>query len=151
MAYCTADDVIDRISAAGLVYVADDDGSGSVTADEESASVSAAISSASAEIDLALAPVALLPITASNEWLRHRAVDLAAERLAERKGQSVPFSLAEAAKRTRAWLEEVRTGRRRVPGLARPSAADGRSATEALPRVVNPAVPEEGSTWPSPS
>lgn len=145
MSYCSLQDVIDRLSATGLIYVADDDGDGTVSGPETTAAIVASILAADAEIDAALVGRTTLPISSPGDWLRHRGIDLAAERLAERKGHGVPISLAEAARRSREWLEEVRTGKRLVPGVtfAVSRTADGTSPP-GFPRVVNPSLSAEG-------
>lgn len=139
MAYCDPEDVIDRLSGTGLVYVADDDADDVASQAEQSASLDHALAAAGAEIDAALAPHVALPLAASNPWLRQRAVDLAVEHLVERKGSGVPASLAAAAARSRIWLEAVRAGKLRVPGLAYPGDSFARErGALGLPRVANP-------------
>lgn len=140
MPYCSSDDLVQRLSASGIVYLADDDGDQSASPSEQSLAIDAAIASADAEIDAALAARVTTPAPA-NDWLRHRAIDLAAERLAERKGLSVPESLAAAARRSRAWLEEVRQGTRAIPGLAASNLDSvGPAPGAGQPRVLNPEV-----------
>lgn len=142
MSYCTQQDLVDRLSAVGLAYLADDDDDGEVSGSDEERLLDAVISAADAEIDLALAPHVELPV-ASNDWLRDRAVDLASERLAERKGHAVPTGLWTAAARSRRWLDAARRGELRVPGLV--YATDGDEEWKhavGQPRVVNPTVPE---------
>jgi phage gp36-like protein len=144
MSYCSVQDVIDRLSETGVLYVADDDGNGSLSSDETQRAIRSSIDAADAEIDAALASRVTLPIGGGNEWLRYRSVDLSAERLAERKGQSVPTSLKEAARRSRQWLEEVRQGTQLVPGLtlfANPTSS-ATSSAPGSPRVANPTWPQ---------
>jgi phage gp36-like protein len=136
MSYCTRQDVVRQLSERGLAYLLDDDGDGE-TSSGELEPLDAAIESASAEIDLALRPHVHLPLVEPNVWLRDRGVDLAAERLAQRKGQDVPPSLAAAARRSRVWLEQVRTGQIRPPGLEYAADADPRARLAGLPRVLN--------------
>lgn len=137
MSYCVARDVIDRLGETGLLYAADDDGDETTGASELTSAMGSALASADAEIDAALAPRASLPIEGRHDWLRDRAVDLAAERLASRKGGAIPASLADAAERTRRWLEEIRLGRRRVPGL--PFSDDRLEPIDVgRPRLANP-------------
>lgn len=136
MSYCTREDVVRQLSERGLAYLVDDDGDDSASG-AELAALDAAVESAAAEIDLALLPHVWLPLTTPNAWLRDRAVDLACERLAQRKGQSVPASLAAAARRSRVWLEQVRTGQIRPPGLDYAGDADPRRRFAGLPRVLN--------------
>jgi phage gp36-like protein len=137
--YCSVQDVIDRLSASGVIYLADDNGDGSISNAEMLVAVQSSIDAASSEIDAALIDRISLPIAEPNEWFRHRGIDLAAERLAERKGQGVPTSLVEAARRSRDWLEEIRTGERAIPGVSPlPSAVGPTSTVAGWPRVANP-------------
>ncbi|MBX9655928.1 DUF1320 domain-containing protein [bacterium] len=143
MPYCDRQDVIDRLSASGIIYVTDDDGDNGDPTPEELGYIDQAISACDAEIDAALLPYVSIPIDGSNEWLRHRDVDLAVERVIERKGQSVPTSLKDAADRTRRWLELIRKGEMRVPGLAYPSDLSSEvDSSLGRPRVVNPTTGE---------
>lgn len=138
--YCERRDLADRLSETGLVYVADDDASQTAGAAEWSAAVDQAIRAASSEIDAAILPHADPP-SGVNEWLRQRAIDLAAEHLAERKGGQVPASLAGAALRARELLERVRLGTLRVPGLVyRHDRERDRTRGAGAPRVGNPAT-----------
>lgn len=135
MSYCTRDDLISRLSVNGLLQVADDDEDGV----SDLAILDVAILSAAAEIDAALHPYIPLPFNGTNEWLRRRAVDLAVENLSERRGGDVPSSLARSAERSRQWLEQVRLGELRVPGLDYPSDRLPDEVRQAgLPRVANP-------------
>lgn len=144
MPYCSRDDLTNRLSGTGLLFVADDDADDAVSEAEQAATLDQAISAAAAELDAALTPHVLLPLVESNEWLRHRAIDLAAEHLAERKGAAVPESLKTAAMRSREWLEKVRSGDLRVPGLTYPTDAHAREVRQlGLPRVSNPRPPDE--------
>jgi len=139
MPYCSRQDIIDRLSAGGVIYVTDDEGDDGDPSPDELAFIDQAIAACDAEVDAALLPFVSLPIGTTNEWLRHRAVDLAVERVIERKGQSVPTSLMEAAKRTRQWLDLVRKGEMRVPGLAYSSDSDTVAEVSAgWPRIINP-------------
>lgn len=143
--YCTREDLANRLSSMGLITVADDDADGVVSESEQQASLDQAIAAAAAEIDAALAPHVPIPLTEANEWLKHRAIDLAAEHLAERKGAAVPTSLRDAATRSRNWLESVRTGQLRVPRLAYPADEQSSQVRQlGLPRVVNPVPHSQG-------
>jgi phage gp36-like protein len=143
MSYCSRQDIIDRLSASGVIYVVDDDGDNNTPSPDELAYIDQAIAACDAEIDAALLPYVSIPIDGFNEWLRHRDVDLAVERVIERKGQSVPSSLKEAADRSRRWLELIRKGEMRVPGLAYASDMSGEADSSlGQPRVVNPTAGE---------
>lgn len=140
MSYCTADDVEDRLSAVGVSYLVDDNASESVDASEEGF-IQSAIDAVATEIDGALGQFFTSPRTSGsgNEWLLHRCVDLAAERLCGRKGHKVPQSITDAATRSRDWLEEVRKGDRRVPGMTYPGDSDDLiRRTMGFPMVANP-------------
>jgi phage gp36-like protein len=143
MPYCERRDLIERLSETGLLTVLDD-ADEAAQSFEASTNLDCAIAAASAEIDAAIAPWTALPFNGSSEWLRQRAIDLAAEHLAERKGAHVPASFVAAAARSRIWLDQVRLGEFRAPGLVYP--ADAFSPDErrtGLPRVVNPGSPRD--------
>lgn len=145
--YCQRKDLIDRLGETGVLFVSDDNADGVASVAEMTASLDAAIVAAAVEIDACLAPHLLLPLEIDNAWLRHRAIDLAVEHLAQRKGGSVPDSLIVAATRTRKWLDLVRGGELRVPGLEYPSDRfldERRSA--GLPRLCNPLPPKPRRT-----
>lgn len=136
-------DVLDRLSQTGVLYQLDDDNDGAYEA-ADTALVMTCIDEVCVEIDAALAPWIDVPRDAvGNEWLAVRCLDLAAERLCERKGQTPPDSIVNAARRTREWLELVRHGKNsengmRVPGLTYPTDGDTYTAINiGSPRVVN--------------
>ncbi|MBY0587104.1 DUF1320 domain-containing protein [bacterium] len=139
MTYCSVQDVVDRLSETGVLYAADDV-NGSLSSDESNRAIVSSVEAAQAEIDAALASRVSLPIVGTNEWLRYRAVDLAAERLAERKGQNVPTSLQEAARRSRQWLQEVRLGTQLVPGLSLNGPVGDAPTAPGSPRLANPNI-----------
>ena len=142
MAYCTRQDLIDRLSETGLLFVTDDDADEAASERERTASLDRAIVAAGVEIDAALLPHSDVPVTASNDWLTQRAIDLAIEHIAERKGSIVPASLAEAARRSRTWLDQVHRAQLRVPGLVYPADRFPDAVRRAgLPRLCNPDAP----------
>lgn len=141
MPYCTRQDLVDRLSGSGLLVTADDDQDGAASG-AEGAALDRAIESASAEINASLAPRGLIPWATGNAWLRDRAVDLAAERLAERRGGVAPASFTAAAGRSREWLDQVRRGELRVPDLVAPAQNADLSAPGS-PRVGNPIAPDD--------
>lgn len=145
MSYCSREDLVNRLSGTGLLFVADDDADETASEAEKQATLDQAIAAAAVELDAALTPHVPLPLTTENEWLRRRAIDLAVEHLAERKGAAVPESLAKAAQRSRQWLEMVRQGELRVPGLAYPTdALEGAVRRLGLPRIANPQIEGDG-------
>lgn len=122
--YNKQQDVIDRLSETGVLYLADDASAGSVSAAVQER-IDDARRDAAAEVDAALAPwLVVVPFSQDedslNPWLRARSIDLAAERLAERKGTVVAESITLAATRARELLEHVRTGRMRAPNVPYP-------------------------------
>jgi len=141
--YCTEQNIIDRLSLAGLMYLLDDDADESYES-ADSDIVAEAINDASDEIDVYVARWFENPRTtlSGNSWLKGRCVDIACERLCERKGQNVPASLLSAVGRTREWLAAVATGDLRIPQAVYPT--DGTNIEDlrefGLPRVSNPRV-----------
>lgn len=121
MAYCVVQDIIDRLSSTGVLYLVDDDNDGTREASEE-AYLQDAIDDISTEIDAALAPSFNTPSSlGGNIWIRARAVDLACERVCERKGQNPPTSVTAAANRSREMLDQVRRRELRVPNATYPT------------------------------
>lgn len=139
MSYCSAQDVIDRLSETGAMYCVNDDEDSSLDASESSL-IDDSIEAVATEIDAALTPWVNTPRShAGNSWLLHRCVDLAAARVVSRKGQGVPESLREEAERSRAWLDMVRTGQLRVPALTYPTDVnDLEQRRMGLPLAANP-------------
>lgn len=138
MSYCTADDLYARLGEGGVLFAADDDGDGACSPGESGRSLAMAIAAADSEIDAALASRLPLPIDMPNEWLRHRAVDLACEYLMQRRGGDTPKSVADAASRSRAWLEEIRVGKLVPPGVMFRGELASRERSRGLPRLSNP-------------
>lgn len=139
MSYCTRQDLIDRLGVQGLLYVADDDGDAWASEREQQMSLDPAIANADSQIDAALGAQVEVPVAQANEWLRHRAIDLALEHVLGNKGGPIPSAVALAADRSRRWLDEVRRGVFRVPGLVYPLDGEPRaSRPSGLPRVGNP-------------
>ena len=141
--YCVRQDIIDRLSQTGILHVSDDDAKETVGETELRRSVDPAISAAAGEIDAALIPWIEVPLSQNeddlNQWLRDRAIDLASEYIAARKGGKVPESFGKAAERSREWLKEAREGKLRVPGLVYPTDAfDLQLRVMGKPRVMNP-------------
>jgi len=139
--YCAENDIIDRLSLTGLMYLLNDDDDSSYES-PDSALVEGAISDASDEIDVYVARWFDNPRLNlfNNSWLKGRCVDIACERLCERKGQNVPTSLLNAVGRTREWLQAVAVGELRIPQAVYPTDATNIEDRRefGLPRVSNP-------------
>jgi phage gp36-like protein len=139
LAYCVVQDIIDRLSSAGVLYLVDDDNDGVLDA-SESAYIQTAIDEIATEIDAALAPSFNTPLTLDgNVWVKVRAVDLACERLCERKGQNPTQSVTLAAERSRQMLDQVRMRELRVPNAVYPGDGfDIERRKFGLPLAFNP-------------
>ena len=139
MAYCVVQDIIDRLSSTGLLVLVDDDNDATLDA-SESDYVQDAIDDISTEIDAALSTSFEDPSSLSgNVWIKVRAVDLACERICERKGATAPSSISAAAQRSRDMLDQVRMRELRVPNATYPG--DGFEIERrkfGLPRAFNP-------------
>ena len=147
MSYCSRTDLRARLSEVGIVYVADSDADGEAANNELATTSDKCIEESDTEINAALTPhfpASYLPIS-GNDWLKYRAIDIAAERMAENGGGGVPASLVTAAQRSREWLELVRKGELRVPGLTYP--VDGfleERRKLGIPRSANPCCKRRG-------
>lgn len=139
--YCSATDVTNRVTDAGVEYCADRDGDGQVGADEITAYVTPAIAYAGREIDFAVCDQ-FPPATAraqGNGFLKDIAIDLAVERLCSTGTGGIPDSVAAAAERSRALLKQIKMGAR-IPDFvypAEPQADPRYPVRPAWPRVVN--------------
>ena len=135
--YLTLADLTNRLTEAGIRYVADRNRDGVVNPAESASYLDSALQYAGNIIDGYLSG-RLNPArarVAGNAWLRDRAVDLAAWRAAGHGGRPVPQSLTEARDLALAQLQRVREGDR-IPGLEESSPANARCVTK-TPKIAN--------------
>ena len=116
--YCTASDMQQRLTAAGYEFAADRDFDQQVTDQEVTDNVTPAIEHAGTLIDAALygQTTTADARAAGNNWLKHRAVDIAVVRALENGGREVPPDLRTAHDAAIAMLDDVKDGAL-VPGL----------------------------------
>jgi phage gp36-like protein len=121
--YATLSELVSRLSAPGLKYLLDDNDNGTLDLiGDEPIYLSDALRLTAVEIDAALCPFFDMPFDGrTNDWLVRMHVDLATAWLASRKGANVAEDLKANAAQVRAWLEKIRNGEMRVPGLVYPS------------------------------
>lgn len=118
MAFCSVQDVVDRLSSTGILVLVDDDNDGILDASEEAYIEDAISYAASTEINPALMTVTASPSSyEGNETLKWWAVDLACERITQRKGASAPDPVVAAADRVRENLRAFRENRLIIPGV----------------------------------
>jgi phage gp36-like protein len=131
-AYCTQNDITNRLSADGITYRTDDN---------PPTALGDVITDAGTTIDEYLFflydPVQL----ATSDWVRERAADIATYLLCERRGNPVPPGIAAKYERTVEKLEQVRLGQRAVPNLPirkeqAPVLSNVRVRLDPFPRVV---------------
>lgn len=107
-AYCTQNDITNRLSVDGVTYRTDDD---------PPTDLGDVIVDACSQVDEYLFsqydPIQL----AQSDWVRSRAADIAAYLLCERRGNPVPPGIAAKFERTLERLERVRLGVICVPNL----------------------------------
>lgn len=90
--YCTPDNVRQRLTTAGYKFMADLDRSGSVSTGEVSDTITPAIRYAGNLIDVCVLGIgceAGVARGAANEWLRDRAIDIAAYRVSTTGGRGI--------------------------------------------------------------
>lgn len=90
--YCSAEDVRKRLTSAGYKFCADLDRSGSVNATEEADTITPAIQYAGNLIDACVLAAGCEIATArgaANQWLRDRAIDIAAYRVSTTGGRGI--------------------------------------------------------------
>ena len=133
MAYCTATDIDNVLSSTG-VDLRTDDGT-------EATLVAEVIEEADQEIEQAAHYLYTAASLATNVWVNHRAKDIAAFLLCERRGNPAPASLARKFDRAIELLEKVRIGGLLIPGAVMskalaPTMSNVRSTLRPFPRSV---------------
>ncbi len=135
--YLTITDLTNRLTDAGVKYVADRDRDGEVSPTEAAAYLTSAIVYAGNIVDGYLAEQ--LPNGTArgsgNPWLLDRAVDIAAWRAAGHGGRSVPKTLCEAKDLALQQLQKIREGER-IPGYKYPGPANAWFPSK-TPKVSN--------------
>lgn len=140
--YCTNQQVIDRLTEAGVKHLADRDRSGRVSTAEATATIGTAVTKAGNAIDFAIVsfcPPATARAQASAGtvgWLTDRAVEIACYEACTIGGASAPESVQSAFDRATLQLLDVRRDQGVVPGLVIPPPHN--SCGHAGVRVVNP-------------
>lgn len=115
MTYCSAADI--QLPESTLIQLTDDSGNGTV----DSAVLSEAIDSAQSEVDATLLAMGLtVPLSEAPPLIVVITADLALSRLYLRRwdASELPESIKNAARQARQLLEDIRSGRKLVPGLA---------------------------------
>lgn len=144
--YCSFTDVENRLTAQGILYVADRDNSGTASGEEQTKYITPSIEYAGNLIDGYLAKQfgMNLPRGGGNQWLRDRAVDIAAAKAAEVGGGKVTEAMQASMSLTMTMLRQVADGDIRVPGLAYPAPVNAPWITR-TPQISNP--PKGGGRW----
>lgn len=139
--YCTAAQVQNRLTEAGVKHVADRNATGTVSATESAAYITSAIQYAGALIDAAIheqcepSQARGQASGGSCQWLVDRAVDIASQRAATHGGRDCPVSLTDAMKLSLGMLHDVQANRQPIPGLTYTYPTSGQSTMGC--RVVN--------------
>lgn len=144
--YCTFTDVENRLTAQGVLYVADRDNTGTASSEEQTKYITPSIQYAGNLIDGYLAKQFgnNLPRDGANQWLRDRAIDIASAKATEVGGGQMTPSLKESMQYSISLLVQVADGQLRVPGLAYPTPSNAPWITR-TPQVVNPTP--RGTRW----
>jgi phage gp36-like protein len=112
MPYCTQDDIEKMMPLSDLADLTTESG-----ATPDAGVVSEVIAKAGAEIDSYLAVRYVLPLAATPDEIKHRAVDLAIYYLYARRSM-MPEIRRDNYKDAVAWLKDVAAGRAVVTGVA---------------------------------
>lgn len=116
MEYCNSEDVRKRLSTAGYKFAADRDRSGVVSTTEIADTITPAIEYAGNLIDACVLRVGCQPAAArgsGNQWLRDRAIDLAAYRVSTTGGRGIIQTLKDDADAAMSMIQRTQV----VPGL----------------------------------
>lgn len=135
--YATVEQLESKATAAGWLHIADRDGDDTVSTAELDA-VKEEVEAANNVIDAALSQ--WMPLATArgsgNDWLRDRCLHIAMYFAATLGGREAPISVADNYDDALKYLEQVKDGSLRVPGLTYPQ-ADTRRTTR-TPRAINP-------------
>lgn len=107
-AYCSQNDIQNRLSADGITYRTDDN---------PPTSLGDVIVDASTMIDEHLYYLYSPTQLGSSDWVRERCADIASYMLCERRGNPVPPGIAQKYDRAIERLEKIRLGLLAVPNL----------------------------------
>jgi hypothetical protein len=141
--FCLAADLTARLSPAGLVACADDDGDGAVSATDRAAAVDPCIQYATNLIETALLTAGInVPLyqadSALNPLLKDIAVDIALHRLMTRRGAGSGQSTIDAHDMAIKTLDKIAGRKFRVPGLTYPGEIVERRSALGRPVAANP-------------
>lgn len=137
--YCTRTDIENRLTANGILYVADRDGGGTASETELGKYIDPSLSYATNLIDGFLDGTYVFQAGIGNGWLKDRAIDIAAAKCVEVGGQTLPDAMKEARDFSLSLLMKVMTGAMRVPGLSIPAPINA-PWPRRTPVVINPKV-----------
>lgn len=132
LAYCSQNDIINRLSADGVTYRTDDN---------PPTTLGDVIVDAGTQIDEHLFFLYDPNQLVQSDWVRERAADIASYLLCERRGNPVPPGIAAKYERTMERLEKIRLGLLAVPNLPirkeqAPVLSNVRVRLDPFPRVV---------------
>lgn len=138
--YCSETDVKNRLTERGFKFAVDRDRDGSASAAEKDAYLTTAVRYASNLIDGSVSGF-MEPSDArqsGNAWLKDRAVDIAAYRVATHGGSRPPGTLKQDYDDARELLKSVKNGSLRVPELKWPVPRGTCGRTAMMPVAINP-------------
>lgn len=117
--YCTDTDVQNRLTSYGLTYLVDRDTVDGYRGGTEVEYIEAAVHYADSIVDTAVAPhrISIATRVTDNDWLRDRAVDIAAYRVFSLAGRDIPEPISEAYATSMQMLERAREGDLEIPNL----------------------------------
>lgn len=140
--YCSRTDIENRLTANGVLYVADRDGTGTASESELSKYIDPSISYATNLIEGYLSKTYTYSAGVGNAWLKDRAIDIAAAKCVEVGGQVLPPAMLEARDFSIALLRDVANGTIVVPGLPLPTPMNAPWPSQTV-KVLNP----RGTPW----
>jgi hypothetical protein len=142
--YCSLTDIENRLTANGIVFVADRDITGSASETELTKYIDPSIVYATNLIEGFLVRKYPFGAGVGNAWLKDRAIDIAAAQCVEVGGQALPEPMKAAREFSLGLLKDVQAGQMDVPGLPLPAPMNARYVTKTV-QVLNP---EGGRGWP---
>lgn len=135
--YITSDQLENRLTEAGLEFIADSDNDGDVEAGETTASVTTAIAYAGQIVDGYICGAIEPEVArgAGNAWLQDRCLDIAAYRAAGHGGRDIQESFEIAHDQSIELLKGIQEGGL-IPGFPYPAPVNA-PYTRRLPQMAN--------------
>ncbi|MBN1627121.1 MAG: DUF1320 domain-containing protein [Deltaproteobacteria bacterium] len=128
MAYCTKEDILDKLDEESLIQLTDDEGTGTVN----DGRVDKAIAAADATINFYCRNLYLVPLSPAPDKINQIAVNIAIYELYSRRDDTMPDTRKDKYNGDIRTLEKVSDGKIKLPCQASASTAEGEHSGELM-------------------